>query len=76
MWKTLYGCSADADAPLWSDATTSCVTMCGNTTGAAARPSGNSAAPRTSGITKARLDLCGMKGVGHDLSTPFQVGRV
>mgnify|MGYP001811163654 CR=1 FL=1 len=52
MWKDLYGCSAEAERPLWSDATTNCVTMCGG--------------------RRERLDLCAMKGVGHDLNTPFQ----
>jgi poly(3-hydroxybutyrate) depolymerase len=29
MWKDLYGCGAEADKASWSDATTSCTTMCG-----------------------------------------------
>ncbi|KAI8462535.1 MAG: hypothetical protein J3K34DRAFT_447686 [Monoraphidium minutum] len=53
MWKDLYGCSAEGERQVFSDATTNCVALCG----------AGAAAP---------LDLCGMRGVGHDLNTPFQ----
>ena len=52
MWKGLYGCGSEADRATWSDATTSCSTLCGD--------------------RKQRLDLCAMKGVGHDLNNPHQ----
>jgi hypothetical protein len=54
MWKGLYGCGGQADQLTWSDATTTCTSMCGAKQG--------------------ELDLCGMRGVGHDLNNPFQVG--
>ncbi|KIY92431.1 hypothetical protein MNEG_15533 [Monoraphidium neglectum] len=52
MWKGLYGCGGQADQLTWSDATTTCTSMCGAKQG--------------------ELDLCGMRGVGHDLNNPFQ----
>lgn len=52
MWKGLYGCDADPNADGWSDATTTCTSMCGS--------------------RKGLLELCEMKGVGHQLDVPYK----
>jgi hypothetical protein len=54
MWKGLYGCAADGEKQVFSDATTTCSALCAG------------------GEGKGELQLCGMRGVGHDLNTPFQ----
>eukprot|EP00879_Flechtneria_rotunda_P012861 GHRR01013430.1.p1 GENE.GHRR01013430.1~~GHRR01013430.1.p1 ORF type:complete len:166 (+),score=41.45 GHRR01013430.1:340-837(+) len=71
-WQGLQGCSGDPQ-PANSDKILDCTVYCDPASAAAGRRHlSRKLAATQAASSKAYLKLCAMKGVGHDMHTPYQ----